>query len=567
LVAFGVVLVLLVVYGTSAPRTLPEADSGEFAAIAVHGGIPHPPGYPLLVVVLQLCARLSALVGVIPALVLPSILAAAGAALLMVHVLIRRGWLPTEAAVATLAGFLSVNVWRDATSFEPFALNLLLAAAVIYCCCQYTQAEPHTRAGAGWLFAIGAAFGLGLCNHHSLLFLAPLPAAVVLTEPKSLPARVPWLLAGFIAGATPLLLFLVLRTQPGWIWGDWDAFLPRLLTHVFRREYGTLTLSPAESHGRLMYGPMRMLATLPAALSYAFFLILLTGVISEIKAVVRTRTVPDGFAIGTVLSFLTTGLVFPMLFRLAGTPLDNLIADRFLALPMLLLTLPLASGVRALREALPRVSMLVLLGLLASQIAFVWPRAARVDHRFYEDHIRNILTITEPGSTLIVVADGGFSSGLYARYVLNRPDIQLVIDGLASPWYVKRMARTFGALTDPAVQRSVGKHGPLYLLDVPRTVRALQPLTYPVGPLLRVVVGGMTLPSAAEVFERNRALFARLRLPSVAELQHLDAWEAEELTNYYRAWEMIGKRLDTEGRRDLAQLAYRYRDAFAPPRR
>jgi hypothetical protein len=310
-----------------------------------------------------------------------------------------------------------------------------------------------------------------------------------------------------------------------------------------------------------------MLATLPAALSYVFFALLLLGIVSGVRCYWVARSRPDAFVIGTGLACVASGLVFPMFFGLVGTPLDNLIADRFLALPLLPLIMPLANGVRALRQMLPRFQTIVLLGLLAFHVGFVWPRAARNGHHFYEDHIRNILAVAETGATVIVVADGGFSGGLYGRYVLNRPDIQLVINGLGWPWYLKRMAGVFGWMTGPTGQLSATRRAPLYLLDVPKTARTVQPVTYPVGPLLRVVVNDTTLPSAIEVFELNRALFAKLRLPTALELQRLDAWEADELTNYYRAWDMIGKRLKSQGIGDLAAIAYRYRDVFAPPRR
>jgi hypothetical protein len=566
-VSLGLVLVLVIAYASSAPRTLPEADSGEFAALAMQGGIAHPPGYPLHVVVLQLFAHLAPVLGLIPALVLPSILETCAAAWLMLQALLGRGWRPIDAGVSTLVAFLSVNVWRAATSFEPFALNLLLGAAVIYFCHRCTRAELHGKMRPGWLlFCIGASFGLGLCNHHSLVFLAPLPLAVVLSQPRAFRRDLLWLFIGFVAGATPLLLLLMLRNQPGWIWGDWDVFMPRLITHLLRREYGTFTLSSSESHGHLAYGPVRMLATLPAALSYVFFAVLLLGIASGVRACWVERARPDAFVIGAGLAFITSGLVLPMLFGLVGTPLDNLIADRFLALPMLPLILPLANGVRALRPMLPRFQTIVLLALLASHVGFMWPRAARNGHHFYEDHIRNIIAIAETGATLIVVADGGFSGGLYARYVLNRPDVQLVVNGFGWPWYLKRMSGAFGWVTGSNGQLVATHRAPLYLLDVPKTARTARPVTYPVGPLLRVVVNDTTLPSAIEVFELNRALFAKLRLPTAWELQRLDAWEADELTNYYRAWDMIGKRLESEGIRDLAVIAYHYRDAFAPAR-
>jgi hypothetical protein len=185
----------------------------------------------------------------------------------------------------------------------------------------------------------------------------------------------------------------------------------------------------------------------------------------------------------------------------------------------------------------------------------VWPQAERRTHQFYENHVRNVFEVLPRNATLMVAADGGFSGGLYGRCVLHRQDVQLVITSLDHPWYVEQLAARRAASVGP-------NQSPIYQLDIPELQRTRPPPSYPVGPLLRVITGDARVPSPREVFEQNRRLFERLRLPTREAIAAFDAWDAEELTNYARSWQLIGQRLEAAGEKSLAAAAYEYRDLF-----
>jgi hypothetical protein len=553
--------VLLIVYFASGPLTLPDADAGEFAAVAVRGGIPHPPGYPLLVLLLQAFVPLSASLGLIPALSLSAMLCAVCAAGLLTHVLLREGMGWLAASLASAAVFLTANVWRAATTFEPFALNLLLAAMLIGCCQRWAAAAPACDARR-WPVAIGVLFGLGLCNHHSLAMMAPLPLAVMFGRGRARISDGLWMGAGFVLGALPLLAFGYMRHQPGWIWGDWSDFPSRLVEHLLRREYGTLTLAP-ESRGHWSDGPLRFFTTLPGQLSYALLPVVLLGLWFETRrqfaapesdAVSRS----DGFRVGLLLCLLTTGVVLPALFGLGGSDMEHLIGDRFLALPTMLLAFPLASGLQTLGQRLPAVRTAAFAALLV-HAAVQWPLAARRDHTFYEAHLRNIVATANDDAVIMTVGDQGFAGGLYLRHVLGHEGLVLVASGINWPWYRTLVAQQLG--------RSTARKKPLYLLDRPRSASTAKLPVYPVGPLLRVVEQGMKTPTAREQFVLNEALFARLELPRRDELDSLDAWEADEMRSYARTWNMIGTQLHAENQPDLSRRAFLYRDHLTPSRK
>lgn len=549
----GMAVALLTSYLAAGPRTLPEADSGELAAIAMHGGIPHPPGYPLLVLLLQGFAHLAPQLGVSPALALSSYLLSCAAAMLLARTLIARGAAPLAACVATAAVFVSRNVFRASTSFEPFALNLLLAVSVLACCQALCRAAAD-GGGKRASVALGVTFGLGLCNHHSLATLAPLPLAVLLARPRLLPERLARIALGFLLGALPLLSLAWLRTQSGWIWGDWSDFFPQLAHHVLRCDYGTLTLSSGTS-GHASYGPLRMLTTLPAVLSYAFVLPCALGAWAMWTRHPSRQTRSDGFSVGLAASFLTSGFVFPALFRLQGTALDHLIADRFLALPVLLLAFPIAEALARQGAQRWRVQAL-LVSALALHAALQWPESARVHHRWFEAHVRNVFDVLEDNAVLMVAGDDGYSGGLYGKHVLGRHDVTLVIEGLDAAWHRVQIA--------DAVNHAVpgGASRPLYLLDVPATPRSRTVRTFPVGPLLRVLGPNEPMPAPALLFEKNRALFAGLRLPTREEIANADAWERDTLPYYARAWDTLAQRLQQQGDAELAASARAYRDTF-----
>jgi hypothetical protein len=558
---WAVALVLIATYLVSGPRTLPDADAGEFAAVAVAGGIPHPPGYPLLTVILQGFAHLSGLLGLIPALTLPSTLAAVAAALIVCRTLLDRDQPAFEAAVATLAVFLSCNVWRAATTIEPFAINLLQAASLLWVCNAIARA-PERADSAPHLTLIGANFGLAVCNHHSLITLAPLPLAALWPVRHGWPRRGALLALSFALGLSPLAFFWFLREQHGWIWGDWDRFLPQLIHHLLRSEYGSLSLA-ASTRGGIADGPLRMFGTLPRVLSFVFALCLGLGCWVALRA--RLRVAPGGerdrFAIGLCGSFVLSAVCFPALFVIADDPVANVIVDRFLSLPIPLLAFPIATGLRYVRWPSRALGYAGGAALVALHLAQQWPAAERRSHRIFEDHVRNVFALAPRGAAVMSVSDAGFSGGLFGKYALGRRDVVLIFSGFNNDWYAARLGKALG-ITAAGGAGGRPPARPLYVLEVPDSSAALP--AYPVGPLLRVLAPGEPMPSAREQFARNRAATARLRLPTPAQLRSADAWELDVLREYRDNWALIAERLRREGDGADARAALGFRDALAP---
>lgn len=215
--AAGVVTsgVLLMVYGLTLAPDLSWAhgsyDGGELITAAATLGVPHPPGYPVYVVLGKLFSivpvgsiafRLNAMSAI-------AVATAAGllAALLFLRSQVKSG----AAALIAIGGGVSFGllplIWNQATVAEVYGLDLAFVAAFLFC-----------LVGLRAPIAAGVFLGLSVVSHPTSLLLVPLAL--------SLTPRDQWhrLAAGSAAGLAPLMLLPILaRSGSPVIWGEPDT--------------------------------------------------------------------------------------------------------------------------------------------------------------------------------------------------------------------------------------------------------------------------------------------------------------------------------------------------------
>jgi hypothetical protein len=256
------------------------ADSGELALAAYTLGIPHPPGYPLYV----LLGKLFTLVpigDVAYRLNLMSAFFAAGAVAL-VYLL---AYLVVSSTTGPAFGEVSVSpclavtgalvfafcpaLWSQATIAEVYTLNAFLVAGLICLLLLATARTDNPRGLPGevqftanqakrreWSLILAASgFGLGLAHHPTIVLL--LPAAAVLLVGSG--SRQRWttylrMALGCLLGLG-LYAYLPLRAMadPPINWGDprsWAGLRWMLLAAPYR--HYALSVPAAEGFGRLV---------------------------------------------------------------------------------------------------------------------------------------------------------------------------------------------------------------------------------------------------------------------------------------------------------------------------
>jgi hypothetical protein len=262
--ALAGILALALYLGTLAP-TVTFADAGELAAAVYALDVAHPPGFPLYLLLGKLFTllvpwgRLVQRLNAFSAVCAAAAVGLVGAALavgLDLHSPVRPGrrtaapagarparpWTALIALAA--AGLLATSrtFWEQATLTEVYALNMALAAGLLFLLVLYLRSRDRGDQRLADRLLAGAALlaGLGLGGHLTLLFVA---GAVVLTawleEGKAFwrPQRLFLWASLFLLGLC-VYLYLPLRASaaPPLNWGGVNT-LARFWRHVSGKQY------------------------------------------------------------------------------------------------------------------------------------------------------------------------------------------------------------------------------------------------------------------------------------------------------------------------------------------
>ncbi len=207
-------------------------DSGDFATAVAVGGVPHPTGYPTLML-LGLAVRAIPLGDLALWLNVLTALAAAGSliplGLLAARLRPRPGLsipLPeaaSAAAVLTLYG-LAPLVWSNAVVTEVYALASLLLWSAIYAAVRARVDEGAGSHATLWATASGTLLGLGTGAHITVVLGAPAQAAILLQgQRRTRTSRRPTALwaAGLVVGCSVFAYLPVAASlDPPVNWGD-----------------------------------------------------------------------------------------------------------------------------------------------------------------------------------------------------------------------------------------------------------------------------------------------------------------------------------------------------------
>jgi hypothetical protein len=577
-----VFVVLLVCYGSTLPHTLTDADAGEFLVIARTGGIAHPPGYALYVLILRALALVAPSATLVTVVAGASAVCVALAGAIMVYAFRQRVAAWAMASATVLVGAAPV-VWRQANAAEPFALLLLLAACVLWVGVAaldiVESAAPRVlqrRAGM-----LGLLFGLGFVTHHALALLVPVPLVLLACVAqhadtrRHIPALGAWVVAGFALGCVPAVSLLLADGTAPLVYGDWSSapMWRTLLRHVLRQDYGTFSLATGHqgAYGQALVAYLRALPTQ----------LLVVGPLLAVAAIPAARRWPRALTIMLVLCVLVAGPVF--LWRVNVSPSEEpVVVARFFALPTLLLVPFLGAGLAWLSAGkLPKWGgALVLLLVSALQWHLARPLANRAEERVYEQHVRQLLEVAgRSGHSVLVSASDLHDYGLtYGQQVLGlSPTVPVLMVGLLDvPWYRARLSRILGGPVPSDVGAvtlldALNTGALLVLADAPEPPRpAFFARAIPLGGAYVVTPPGSAPPSWPDIYAANVELVDAFPvLPDASRTTPLTGWEVRLLQQHRTHWDEVCRALEALSHPDAApcrQRVLQYDNALASTR-
>ncbi len=422
-------------YLASTPRTVMLEDDGLFIAAAHVAGVPHPPGYPLYVILGWMAAhvpfgtiawRVHALSGAMGALTCVCI----------AWLVWRRTGNRPAAYLAGAALAVSEHFWSQAIIADVYTTN----AAVLFLTLALAQKAAWQGERATWPWTAAAVvYGLGLANHWPLLILgSPILLAPMIAAGRDVRIRLWYLI--------PITL-LTAATLYGWmVWRSHQSPPINFLGPI--ESWGAL----ASFIGRDIYGKadVSINAGLMDKLLYVRYF--LTQVLVQfsplgcaVAVVGLAVTWRSGWRLGLTCEAATMGAGSLLLIAWLGFDYEyfrTAIFRPYLLVPYSVLALWLGYGVHALAwqpsawmpaswRARDEMAAPIIYGLIGVSLAAlcVWNLGTnyRPRDRFAEEQAKAVLDLIEPGSVFVGYGDAYVFPITYLHVVEGeRADLRLL---------------------------------------------------------------------------------------------------------------------------------------------
>lgn len=411
--------IALLVYLRTMCRTIYVGDSGELAA-AVHVlGIPHPPGYPLYVLLGKLFSVLLPIGKPALRLNMFSAVCSSVSVAFLYLCLLRMSFDWFIAAGVALTWAFSASLWSQSGIPRVYALGAVISSVATYFAVRWYFDPDQAR----WLIASALVVALGLANHPVVGAHAPAVLLMVLLKRPSVFTD-PWVwIEGACCLIPPLLLYfawlpLRARTNPVVNWGNIRSFtdLRRFL-------------------GRKEYWRHRYVRSKSDAIEVIWFY--MTRIGTEFGFLGSAALV-----LGIALLGRDQRPLFAMVAVLVLVNMASMIAHarredifhwtRYMITAWLALTIPLAFGWGWMVQALPEPARLP--AAFAPAVFLLIAQFRKQDlsrHRYADEYNRRILTALPENATLIAQDDNVVFPLMYLKNAENlRPDIKLMEQGV-----------------------------------------------------------------------------------------------------------------------------------------
>jgi hypothetical protein len=467
-VALAIGASALVAYVATLYPDLAGGDSGELAAAVASGGVIHPPGYPAYALLGGLFANLPGGTLAWRLGLLSAVCDAAAASVVYLAALRVTRSRGGALVAATLFAF-APGIWRYAICPEVFALDNLFVALLLLLAFLYDEYKEQRYAQWG-----AFVFGLGLSNHHTILFAA---VPIVLWFLGSGHAETLSIRRGARVGlsfAAGLLPYLYLPLEAHWrspvSWGaagTWSGFW----THVLRREYGTFRLAPPGVAGATPTAAQTVAAWCADVLSQ----IGVGGILLLGAAVLAASTLPGrrgSLRAGLVLVLpviLSVGVMAILGNVTLADPLHRAILARFWQQPDIFVFLWCGLGFAAAARFVPRgveIAAAIATALLA--LGFRFREMDRHRTFLVRDYGAEILRVAPAGALLLTKGDLITNSVRYLQLAEGRrPDVRVVDQELLGfSWMRDRLLASHPEVVIPGARYAPGAPDGFTMKDV-----------------------------------------------------------------------------------------------------
>ena len=552
----GLALAMLALWLALAPAHIVDGDNAELATLGTLGGAAHPPGYPLYLLYLRAFSWLPASSPAHAAALATALLAA-------LHVLVLhaacRAW-GVRAFAATLACAIyatSPIVLREYCEADVFALNGLVVSAVLW-----LSAAAGPLRGGRRAVMLGLVAGLGLANNTSCVMFAPLGLYGVWFAWREARLRALYAIVGLAIGMLPYAYLFIARDGAG-TWGAVRS-LGDAVAMFIRSDYGAGQLSAHKADVSLATREGAMLGDI----ARAWLVVPLVG--AGWAFVRRLRSPSRGIWIALALTVVIVGPVFAIGLNVPPTGYGAWLVPRFHLLAILVLSIPIATGIDLVVDRVrPALRIVVLVVVVAVNLVLSLPWLARVHSSIMEDGVTNLLRSLPKDAIVIATPDDINFGGTYAQEVLGeRRDVTVLIWQLvAADWYRRRIEAQGIALGPVPIssvkvaEGIVASQRPLFVDIFQANILGAFPAV-PYGTVFRVLPKGTPMPPIEEAVAENRALFAKFIL--VDPPRASDDVPALVYARYAQTWHILAEGLARAGRGAEAQQAAAIADALLP---
>ncbi|XP_076464917.1 protein O-mannosyl-transferase TMEM260-like [Babylonia areolata] len=444
--------VVLAVYLTTLHSSLPGGDAGELIVAASELGVAHPPGYPLYTILMKAVFHLLPCGSLAwRANLLTAVMAAAAAACLYQAVRLLTNSMAAGWMAAGLFSFSRLT-WAWSVTAEVFALNNLLLAALVLTAVVFSRCSPDRAAQVSRWGAVLC--GLCLTNQHtSVVYIAVIVPWVLYTlySHKVLSWRLLTEVSlCFVLGLLPYA-YLPLSSLYGharWTWGDHTS-LSGFLTHLLRREYGTLHLLKDHQGQGFIAGLLAYCVHVSKDLSSPVLFFFVTTAFS-----LHTRWQKGGCGVLVVLLVAVSTYTIFFAWRAnldIEKPLFRGVVERFWLqsdlIVVVMASVAFSDVMGVIQRLVPvqkyHVDKLAAVFLVTMQIAINVGHCDQSDNRTVEDFARTVLAALPPNALVLTKGDLPSNSLRYFHLVEGvRPDITLFDqEVLTYQWSVPMLGR------------------------------------------------------------------------------------------------------------------------------